>query len=220
MKGLPKYASVMLAAVMMCGMCLSGPLLATTGPVQGPFDGFDGSQPEVNKVEGVASAASKASPDPVYSARLTDIERRLTQLESKAIDAAEAREIAEQVVEEKLAELRLAIKTAAGNQRSETVSLTSGQQTAGIVLGPGETLLGYTDAITGQYHQMQTQPTRYVRVQSYADPIPAWEMPTVEIRAENQPSSNRRLFQFRSNRRASSGSGTCTIVNGVRVCTP
>lgn len=80
------------------------------------------------------------------SQRLAAIERRLAAVEAKAISAAEAREIAEQVVDERIKQLRLAISTPDGGQRVATAKFNTYGDTVAIKLNPGEILTSYTDA--------------------------------------------------------------------------
>lgn len=138
---------------------------------------------------------SRSSSD-TDTAWMRTVERRLADLERTSIDAAEAEEIAERVVKKYIKQLQVAVNTADGGQRVETVRFRSSSDSYGFNLAPGETLSSYTDPVTGQVVRCDV-PTQVVRTASYSQPVPVVQTPFVEIRSQPLPVSQVRRVAMR-----------------------
>lgn len=189
-----------------------------------PFEGFDidvPAQSEAGDPAGdEAGARAAASQWDRAESTLEGLAERVARLERESIDAEEARKIANEVVDDRIAELKLAIRKPDGGQRVESVSLSGQAPTAGIQLNPGETLLGYTDAATGQY--VRVQPSRSVHSSAGTYSVTETKPATI-YQAERRGLFGRRVvLRARSRPEGSATSGTCRVVqtpNGpVRVC--
>lgn len=169
---------------------------------QTPFDLDDAAA-----TESVASSSVAMN-----SSRLDSIEARLTILESTAINAVQARKIAEEVVEEKLNELRLAIQMPNGSQRVESVTFAEPQvcqdgtcqlPIASVTLQPGEQIKGYT-VPSGNFYAMPTSPSRVMACANCPNSslsgqsIEVWnDGGPVEMRSVAQTTNGRRTMFFR-----------------------
>ncbi|MEM1225971.1 MAG: hypothetical protein AAGJ40_09740 [Planctomycetota bacterium] len=197
-------------------------------------------------LDSIGSKAAKAparepavsSRPAISSSRLDDIERRIEALERTSIDAGEAEEIAERVVQRYIKQLQVAVKTASGGQRTETVQFSGPTDTQKFSLAPGETIVSYCDVYTGETVRVG-QPTTHVRSTAYSQPVPTWRTPTVVMQTQPAPVSTTRMVAVRpvvqsyssapvteqvtTYRRGLFGrqvarTRTCTMVNGVKVC--
>ena len=178
------------------------------------------------------------------NSRIDDIERRLEELERTAIDAKEAEEIAERVVQRYVKQLRLAINTPSGGQRIETVNFQSPTDVKQFQLGPGETLSSYTDPYSGNIVKIG-DPTTQVVSTSFASPVPTWSTSEVVIQSQPAPVTTYRTYAMRPRlqtfttstptttarttyrrglfgrqiaRTVASPNATCRMVNGQVVC--
>lgn len=178
------------------------------------------------------------------SSRLDDIERRIEELERTSIDAKEAEEIAERVVQRYVKQLRLAINTPTGGQRIETVNFQSPTDVKQFQLGPGETLSSYTDPYSGNIVKIGA-PTTQVVSTSFSEPVPTWSTSEVVIQSQPAPVTTYRTYAMRPRlqtftsstptstarttyrrglfgrqiaRTVASPNATCRMVNGRVVC--
>ena len=116
-----------------CLLLLAIPALASA---EDPFN-FDGDLPTTTAEVEAGSVGGGST--------FASLERRIAALEAKAISAAECREIANEVVDKRINELRLAIDTPGGGQRIQTVNFKTVGDVSSFQLAPGERLSSYTD---------------------------------------------------------------------------
>lgn len=198
----------------------------------------------IDDIVGVDTESETVATASPSSSRLDDIERRLEELERTAIDAAEAEEIAERVVQRYVKQLRVAINTQSGGQRIETVDFGSPTDVRQFQLGPGETLSSYTDPVSGNVVKIGT-PTTHVTSQVFSQPVPTWSTSEVVIQSQPAPVTTYRTYAMRPKvqtftsstptaqtrttyrrglfgrqvaRTVASSNATCRMVNGQVVC--
>lgn len=135
----------------------------------------------------------------LLAAKLDLLTAEVDQLKRTQLKEADVRRIAEDVFHK----LSFTVQKSDGGQRSQVVNAST--NASGFQLNPGETIVGYTDPMTGRYVDLRgSQQSGYTRHTGQ----------TVQVQQRGTRATVRLLPRFR----ASQSAGTCRMVNGQMVC--
>lgn len=137
--------------------------------------------PDVFDDDKPAAKASSRQPAPMLDvfgveSRLAALESKVEQLDRTKVTADEARQIAK----EEIAKVTIALQGSSGQIRTQQVSVNSNYQGA-FDVRPGETLLGYSDPMTGQYVDLTSQRQYQRPHQAYREPVHYYDSPNAQF---------------------------------------
>lgn len=135
----------------------------------------------------------------LLAAKLDLLTAEVDQLKRTQLKESDVRRIAEDVFHK----LSFTVQKSDGGQRAQVVNAST--NASGFQLNPGETIVGYTDPMTGRYVDLRgSQQSGYTSHTGQ----------TVQVQQRGTRATVRLMPRFR----ASQSAGTCRMVNGQMVC--